>query len=82
VGHSRRAGGGGKDWSQDMTTKRIIAILRAGAPTSRGPEAPDTTTPFVINVETHEGPAVLQIVPLASAVLAEELAGYLKLHSK
>jgi hypothetical protein len=50
-----------------MITKRIIAILRAEAPTSRGPEAPDTTTPFVINVETHEGPAVLQIVPLASA---------------
>jgi hypothetical protein len=65
-----------------MTTKRIIAILRAEALTSRGPEAPDTTTPFVINVETHEGPAVLQIGPLASAVLAEELAGYLKLHSK
>jgi hypothetical protein len=65
-----------------MTTKRIIAILRAEAPTSRQPVAPNTTTPFVINVETPEGPAVLQIGPLASAVLAQELAGYLKLHSK
>jgi hypothetical protein len=64
-----------------MTTKQI-AILRAGPPTSRGPKAPDTTTPFVIEVETHDGPAVLQIGPQAVAVLAEELAGYMKLHSK
>jgi hypothetical protein len=63
-------------------TIRYIAILRAGPPTSRGPMAPDTTTPFVIEVESHEGPAVLQIVPQAAAVLAEELAGYLKLYSK
>jgi hypothetical protein len=69
------------NWSQGMPTKQI-AILRAGPPTSRGPKAPDTTTPFVIEVETHEGPAVLQIGPQASAVLAKELAGYLKLHSK
>jgi hypothetical protein len=55
-----------------MTTK-YIAILRAGPPTSREPKAPDTTTPFVIDVETHDGPAVLQIGPQAAAVLAEEL---------
>jgi hypothetical protein len=64
-----------------MTVKQI-AILRAGPPSSRGPKAPDTTTPFVIEVETPEGPAVLQIGPQAAAVLAEEIATYLKLHSK
>jgi hypothetical protein len=42
----------------------------------------DTTTPFVIEVESHEGPAVLQIGPQAAAVLAEELATYLKLYSR
>ena len=50
------------NWSQDVTTGQI-AILRAGPPTSRGPKAPDTTTPFVIEVETHDGPAVLQKDP-------------------
>jgi len=64
-----------------MTTKYIV-ILQAGPPTSRGPKAADTTTPFVIDVETHEGPAVLQVGPQAATVLAEELAGYVKLHSK
>ena len=69
------------NWTQGMTTKQI-AILRAGPPTSGGPKAPDTTTPFVIEVESHEGPAVLQIGPQAAAVLAEELATYLKLYSR
>ena len=65
-----------------MTTPRQIAILRAGPPSSRGSKAPDTTTPFVIEVETPEGLAVLQIRPQAAAVLAEEIAMYLKLYSK
>ena len=58
-----------------MTTKQI-AILRVGPPTSGEPKAPDTTTPFVIEVETHDGPAVLQIGPQVTAVLAEELAAF------
>ena len=60
---------------------RIIGIMRAGPVTSRGPKEPNTTTPFTIEVETTEGPAYLQIGPQASAVLAEELATYMKLYA-
>jgi hypothetical protein len=60
---------------------RIIGIMRAAPVTSRGPKAPNTTTPFTIEVETTEGRACLQIGPQASAVLAEELATYMKLYA-
>jgi hypothetical protein len=57
---------------------KTISILRAGPPTSRDPKGPNTGTAFMIEVETSDGPAYLQIEPQASAVMAEELAGYLK----
>jgi hypothetical protein len=50
----------------------------AGPLTSHSPKGPNTATPFVIEVETAEGAAYLQIGPQASAVLAEELTIYLK----
>jgi hypothetical protein len=65
-----------------MIDKLIIAILRVGPETSHGPKAPETSIPFVIEVQTTNGPATLQFVPRAAAVLAEELAGYMRLHSK
>jgi hypothetical protein len=55
-----------------------ISVVRAGPLTSRSPKGPNTETPFVIEVETSTGAAYLQIGPQASAVLAEELATYLK----
>ena len=60
---------------------KTISIVRAGSLTSRSPKGPNTTTPFVIEVETADGAAYLQMVPQASAVLAEELATYLKRYS-
>jgi hypothetical protein len=59
---------------------RNIVITRAGPLTSRGPTGPTTTTPFVIEVETPEGHAILSLSPTAVAVLAEELQAYLKAH--
>jgi hypothetical protein len=56
---------------------RTISIVRAGPLTSHSPKGPNTTTPFVIEVETADGAAYLQMGPQASAVLAEELAIYL-----
>jgi hypothetical protein len=56
---------------------KTISIVRAGPLTSRSPKGPNTTTPFVIEVETADGAAYLQMGPQASAVLAEELAIYL-----
>ena len=56
---------------------KTISIIRAGQLTSRSPKGPNTTTPFVIEVETSDGPAYLQMGPQASAALAEELATYL-----
>jgi hypothetical protein len=48
----------------------------------RGPLAarrvPTTAMPFVIEVETSQGPAILSLSSAAVAVLAEELQGYLK----
>jgi hypothetical protein len=55
-----------------------IHIVRAGPLTSRSPKGPNTTTPFVIEVETTGGIAYLQMAPQASAVVAEELMIYLK----
>ncbi len=60
--------------------KRIIAILRAGPLTSPGPTGPATNVPFVIEIETQDGPAMLQVGPQAVAVLADEMALYLKQH--
>jgi hypothetical protein len=57
---------------------KTISIVRAGPLTSRSPKGPNTATPFVIEVETADGIAYLQIGPQASAVLAEELATYLR----
>jgi hypothetical protein len=65
-----------------MIGKQIIGILRVGPETSRGPKAPETPIPFVIEVQTTNGPATFQLGPQAAAVLAEELAGYMSLHSK
>jgi hypothetical protein len=66
-----------------MIDKPIIAILSVGPETSRGPKAPETSTPFVVEVQqTTNGPAVFQFVPRAAAVLAEELTSYMSLHSK
>jgi hypothetical protein len=56
---------------------KTISIVRAGPLTSRSPKGPNTKTPFVIEVETADGAAYLQMGPQASAVLAEELAIYL-----
>jgi len=53
---------------------------RRDARTSRDPTGPTTATPFAIEGETSEGPAVLSLSPAAVAVLAEELQGYLKTH--
>jgi hypothetical protein len=39
-------------------------------------------TPFVVEVQTTNGPAVFQFVPRAAAVLAEELTSYMSLYSK
>ena len=64
-----------------MIEKSIIAILRVGPETSHGPKALETSTPFVIEVQTQNGPATLQFVPHAAAALVEELASYMKLHS-
>ena len=61
---------------------KAIKIVRAGPQTSRGPKAPNTTTPFTIEVETLEGPGTLQVDPQAAAVLAEELAAYVKRYSR
>jgi hypothetical protein len=55
---------------------KTISIVRAGSLTSRSPKGPNTTTPFVIEVETSDGAAYLQMRPQASAVVAEELATY------
>jgi hypothetical protein len=63
-----------------MIDKPFIAILSAGPETARGPTAPETSTPFVIEVQTTNGPAILQIGPQATAVLAEEMTTYLNLH--
>jgi hypothetical protein len=63
-----------------MSVKTIF-VVRAGPLTTRGPKGPNTATPFIIEVETSEGPAYLQIGPHASAVLAEELAAYVKRYS-
>jgi len=64
-----------------MASEQIV-IRRVGAPTSRGPRTgPKTRTPFVIEVETAAGPGILTVAPQAAAVLAEELARYLKQHS-
>jgi hypothetical protein len=52
---------------------KTISIVRAGLLTSPSPKGPNTTTPFVIEVEANDDPAYLQIGPQASAVLAEEL---------
>ena len=60
-----------------MSLKTIL-IMRAGPLTASTPKGPNTTTPFVIEVETSDGPAYLQMGPQASAVLAEELGTYLK----
>jgi hypothetical protein len=61
-------------------SKPIIAILRAGPITSRGPKGPETNVPFVIEIETPHGSAILQVGPQATAILAEEMATYLSLH--
>ena len=66
----------------NMIDKQVIAILRAGPETSRGPRAPETRIPFVLEVQTANGPASLQFGPQAAAELAEELASYMRLHSK
>jgi hypothetical protein len=66
----------------NVIDKPIIAILRAGPETSRGPKALETSVPFVIEVQTTNGPATFQFGPQAAAVLAVELASYIKLHSK
>jgi hypothetical protein len=50
---------------------KTISIVRAGPLTSRSPKGPNTATPFVIEVETDDGAAYLQMGPQASAVLAE-----------
>jgi hypothetical protein len=60
--------------------KPIIAILRAGPFASGAPKSPATSVPFVIEIETPDGPAILQVGPQATAVLAEEMATYLNLH--
>ena len=65
-----------------MIDKPVIAILRAGPETSPGPKAPETSTPFVVEVKTMNGPATFQFGPQAAAVLAEELASYMRLHSR
>jgi hypothetical protein len=57
---------------------KTISNVRAGPLTSGSPKGPNTTMPFVIEVETADGIAYLQMGPQASAVLAEELATYLK----
>jgi len=65
-----------------MIDKPVIAILRVGPETSRKPKAPETSTPFVIEVQTTNGPAVFQFAPRAAAALAEDLASYMSLQSK
>jgi hypothetical protein len=60
---------------------KTISIVCAGPLTSSSPKGPNTAIPFVIEVETIDGAAYLQIEPQASAVLAEELATYLKRYS-
>jgi hypothetical protein len=52
----------------NMIDKPVVAILRAGPETTRGPKAPETSIPFVIEVQTTNGPAVLQFGPQAAAV--------------
>jgi hypothetical protein len=56
---------------------KTISIVHVAPLTSLSPKGPNTTTPFVIEVETADGAAYLQMGPQASAVLAEELAIYL-----
>ena len=56
---------------------KTISIVQVAPLTSLSPKGPNTTTPFVIEVETADGAAYLQMGPQASAVLAEELAVYL-----
>lgn len=65
-----------------MIDKQMIAILRVGPESSHGPRAPETHVPFVIEVQTQNGPATLQFGPQAAAALAEDLASYMKMHSK
>lgn len=65
-----------------MINKPIIGILRVGPETSHGPKVPETSTPFVVEVVTQNGPATLQFAPRAAAVLAEDVASYMTLHSK
>src|SRR5262249_50436239 len=65
-----------------MATDNEIVIRRAGPPTSRGPKALNTTIPFRIEVETLDGPGALTVAPQAAAVLAQELARYLKQHGQ
>jgi hypothetical protein len=62
-------------------SKPIITILRAGPLMSRSRKAPAISIPFVIEIETSAGPAILQVGPQATAVLADEMAAYLSLHS-
>lgn len=65
-----------------MINKPIIGILRVGPETLHGPKVPETGTPFVVEVLTQNGPATLQFVPRAAAVLAEDVASYMTLYSK
>jgi hypothetical protein len=44
-----------------MIKKPIVAILHAGPETSGGPKSPETSTSFVIDVQTTNGPAIFSI---------------------
>jgi hypothetical protein len=59
-----------------------IAIMRIGPISSRNPDKPAsiTTTDFLIEAMTREGPAHLSLSRDAVLVLAEELERWLKAH--
>jgi hypothetical protein len=60
----------------DEKMSKQIVITQVGLPTSH-PFKFDNAMPLVIEADTPDGPAILQISPRAAAVLAEQLPIYI-----